>query len=129
MSFVSGMIIGTSSAQNYGNVSYSIVTPTKQMMTPTKQFGMNPRNGGTPSETGSWQVISCPSSGSKQPRVGLNDYEISSVDMITKKTAEIRYFNNIPAFSIPLASDHCYMMQRFSREMGVARIFSSRAAD
>ena len=76
-----GMIVGNSSGQGYGNISYPVITPTKQM-------GMNPMRLVTGS--GSWQVMPYPPSASKPLRSGLNDYDVASTDVMTKKTSEIR---------------------------------------
>ncbi len=83
MAYASGVVLGPSVGQGFSNVSYSVVTP-------TEPFVINPMQMITSSDT--WRVIPCPPSASKQLVLsGLSDYEISSADMLTKKTSEMRY--------------------------------------
>jgi hypothetical protein len=82
MSYVSGMMMGASSGPVFGGVVYSVVTPTKQR-------GMSQMQMMTASDT--WQAVACPSSTSRfVSRGGMSDYEITSADMLTKRTSEIR---------------------------------------
>jgi hypothetical protein len=46
-----------------------------------------------------WQAVACPSSTSRfVSRGGMSDYEITSADMLTKRTSEIRYNEVGPSF-------------------------------